>query len=211
MTPSPTRQRTTRTSTPRRPWRPKTVESASLSGGNHTEIEGYASDKPDNLTLFVFPSYAKLMDWYESDAVPAVEGSAKERLRRQIRLGDGRVRSVTAGGGVESSSGAPSSRWRRLGGAAALAGVVLHVFDGAPLHGELREHLRERAVSRLVGGVVVVLRVAACVFRRIRSPDLNGQLDRAFRGIRSRDRSEATSVGAGCSFGLPLAESLPSS
>jgi uncharacterized protein (DUF1330 family) len=49
-----------------------------FSGSDHIEIEGYAQDKPDNLTLFVFPSMAKLREWYDS---PAYQALKAERLR----------------------------------------------------------------------------------------------------------------------------------
>jgi hypothetical protein len=50
-----------------------------------------------------------------------------------------------------------SERSRGLGGAFTLARVVLHVLDGAPLRGELGQHLGEGAVGRLVRRVVVLL------------------------------------------------------
>lgn len=54
-----------------------------------------------------------------------------------------------------------TERSRRLGGAVALAGVVLDVLYGAPLRGELRKHLGEGAFGSVVRGVVVLLRVPA--------------------------------------------------
>jgi uncharacterized protein (DUF1330 family) len=48
-----------------------------FSGHGHVEIEGYPSDKPDNLTLFVFPSMAKLREWYDS---PAYQTLKADRL-----------------------------------------------------------------------------------------------------------------------------------
>lgn len=48
-----------------------------VSGPVHTMIEGKAEDKPDNLTLFSFPSMDKLKEWYES---PAYKELKKARL-----------------------------------------------------------------------------------------------------------------------------------
>lgn len=56
--------------------------------------------------------------------------------------------------------GLVDERGRGLARAFALARVVLDVLDGAALRGELREHLGEGAVGRLVQRVVVVLRMA---------------------------------------------------
>ena len=52
-------------------------------------------------------------------------------------------------------------RGRGLGGAFALARVVLHVLVRAALRGNLNENLGEGAVRGVVRGVVVVLRVPA--------------------------------------------------
>jgi len=49
-----------------------------FSGHGHVEVEGYPDDKPDNLTLFVFPSMAKLREWYDS---PAYQTLKAERLK----------------------------------------------------------------------------------------------------------------------------------
>ncbi len=62
-----------------------------VSGPNHIEIEGYAEDKPDNLTLFVFPSMKDLKAWYRS--------SEYEKLK-QDRLAASKVNFVLAKDGL---------------------------------------------------------------------------------------------------------------
>lgn len=63
-----------------------------FSGGNHTEIEAYAENKPDNLTLFVFPNMDKLHAWYDSKAY---------KVLMEKRLKASKVKFVLAKEGVE--------------------------------------------------------------------------------------------------------------
>ncbi len=49
-----------------------------VSGSMHAMIEGRAEDRPDNLTLFSFPSMEKLREWYDS---PAYKELKKARLK----------------------------------------------------------------------------------------------------------------------------------
>lgn len=44
-----------------------------FSGPQHIELEGFPSDKPDNLTGFVFPNMTKLKQWYASKAYKVLQ------------------------------------------------------------------------------------------------------------------------------------------
>ena len=104
------------------------------------------------------------------DAPVAQDAKARERKRRTKAVaakplsaevivgGDGEARVQVE---AMARDGFVDKRGRGLGGAFALARVVLDVLDGAALRGDLGEHLGEGALGRVVRRVVVFLRVPA--------------------------------------------------